>query len=110
MSKTFSRKPLAVALGAVMVMGASSSVFAASDLGSGYMVAVDATATTTTTTPAASTTTTTTTTTDKAKHGSNCDAKAGVDQKTGECMCGANKGKMADGKCGEGKCGEGKKK
>jgi uncharacterized low-complexity protein len=103
MSKTFSRKPLAIALGTAMALAggvAQASVFQASDLGAGYMVAADTTATTTTTT----------TTTDAAKHGSNCDAKAGVDQKTGECMCGANKGKMADGKCGEGKCGEGKKK
>ncbi len=42
----------------------------------------------------------------KAEHkcgdkGSNCEKGA----KAGECVCGAAKGKKADGKCGEGKCG-----
>ena len=94
-----SKKPLAIALGAAFALtgfGAQASVFQTSDLGAGYMVASAG---------------------DKAgekkcgeKKGSNCDAKAGVDAKTGECACGAAKGKKADGKCGEGKCGDKKAK
>lgn len=103
MSKTFSKKPLAVALGTAFVLSgtaASASVFQITDLSSGgYMVAEHH---------------------EKSgeksgegkcgaeKKGANCDPKAGVDMKTGECACGAAKGKKAEGKCGEGKCGEGK--
>src|SRR5690349_7395535 len=99
MSKSFSKKPLAVALGAAFAIAggaAQASVFQTADLGAGYMVASagDAAKTDTKAADAAKPADT------AMKHGSNCDAKAGVDQKTGECMCGANKGKMADGKCG----------
>ena len=103
-----SKKPLAIALGAAFALGgmtAQASVFQASDLGAGYMVASAADAPKTTT----DTTTTTTTKTEKkteakcGEKGSNCDKTAGA--KAGECMCGAAKGKKADGKCGEGKCG-----
>lgn len=104
------RKPLAIALGAAFALTgatAHASVFQASALNSGYMVAAA----------------------DGAKageqkcgekktgeqkcgekkvgeakcgeKGSNCEKGA----KAGECMCGASKGKKADGKCGEGKCG-----
>ena len=125
MSKHFSKKPLVVALSAAFAMGATAaqaSVFQATDLGSGYMVAMGG---------------------DAAKAG---DAKAG-EKKCGEGKCGeemfkkidtngagsiskdefmaAHKahegkcgdkgkadgaaGKKAEGKCGEGKCGDKKK-
>jgi uncharacterized low-complexity protein len=105
---TFSKKPLAVVLGAAFALSgaaAHASVFQAADLGTGYMVAADAApATTPAPAPAAPA--------KPHKHhkkateqtcgGSNCEK--GV--KDGECVCGANKGKKADGKCGEHKCGE----
>ena len=103
------RKPLAIALGAAFALTgamAHASVFQTSSLNSGYMVASAG---------------------DKAgeakcgekkageakcgekkvgeakcgEKGSNCEKGA----KAGECMCGASKGKKADGKCGEAKCG-----
>jgi uncharacterized low-complexity protein len=110
----FSRKPLAVALGAAFALSgiavAQASVFQTADLGSGYMVAaaeatMPAPADATPAAPA------------PAKHhrhhrhhkspkmageakcgekGSNCEKGA----KAGECVCGASMGKKADGKCG----------
>ena len=103
MSKTFSKKPLALALGAAFAltgMGAQASVFHVADLGAGYMVA---------------------------------DAKSDAKMKEGKCgegKCGAAAFKTMDkngdgmlsqeefmaghkakeGKCGEGKCGADKKK
>lgn len=117
MSKHFSKKPLALAIGAAFALGGSvaqASVFQASDLAAGYMVAAaDAKA----------------------------DAKAG-EKKCGEAKCGeaafkamdtngdgsiskdefmaahkgaaegncgADKKMKKEGKCGEGKCGDKKK-
>ncbi|MGQ0698503.1 MAG: HvfA family oxazolone/thioamide-modified RiPP metallophore [Panacagrimonas sp.] len=100
------KKPLSVVLGAAFAltgMAAQASVFQATDLGAGYMVAAAGDA--------------------KCGEGkcgegkkageakcgehkgSNCDKTAGVG-KDGNCACGANKGQKADGKCGEAKCGE----
>ena len=102
-----SKKPLAIALGAAFAltgMAAQASVFQASDLGAGYMVASAADAKVETKTETKTTTTTEKKTEAKCgEKGSNCDKSAGA--KAGECMCGAAKGKKADGKCGEGKCG-----
>jgi uncharacterized low-complexity protein len=103
MSKHFSKKPLAIALSTAFALGgtaAQASVFQATDLSSGYMVALGG---------------------DAAK----ADAKAG-EKKCGEAKCGeamfnkmdANGDgnvskeefmKMHEGKCGEGKCGDKKK-
>ena len=84
MSKTPSRKPIALALGAAFALGAvgaQASVFQTTDLSSGYMVAA-------------------------------LGDKSG-EHKCGEGKCGEEKmkakaEKMKEGKCGEGKCGEGK--
>ncbi|MCC2655595.1 MAG: low-complexity protein [Panacagrimonas sp.] len=91
------KKPLAVVLGAAFVLAgpaAQASVFQASDLGAGYMVASAGD--------------------DKAgehkcgenkgaemgeKKGADNGEKTGHDKKAGEGKCG-------EGKCGEGKCGE----
>jgi uncharacterized low-complexity protein len=108
----FSRKPLAIALGAAFALSgiavAQASVFQTADLGSGYMVAaaeatMPAPADAMPAAPAPA---------KKHRHhkkaaekkcgGSNCEK--GV--KNGECACGASMGKKADGKCGEHKCGE----
>ena len=109
-----SKKPLAIVLGAAFALSGAAthaSVFQTAALSSGYMVAGDAAKA------------------GEAKcgekkageakcgekkageakcgeKGSNCPKGA----KAGECMCGAAKGKKADGKCGEGKCGEKKAK
>ena len=117
MRKTFSKKPLALALGAAFALtgaAAQASVFQAADLGAGYMVAQN--------TPAAPA---------KpaegkcgeAKCGAACmkekttkggmkeaDAKAACEKmkmegKCGEGKCGAEKKAKTEGKCGEGKCG-----
>ena len=108
MSK-FSKKPLALALGAAFTLAggaAQASVFQASDLATGYMVALagdmkDAKA-------------------GEAACGANCvanmtkagkteaDAKAACDKAKAEGKCG-NKKEKAEGKCGEGKCGDKKK-
>ncbi len=101
MSKKFSKKPIALALGAAFALSgaaAQASVFQLADLGAGYMVA------------------------------SAGEGKTG-EQKCGEGKCGAaclkthkDKGKSeadakamcdkakAEGKCGEGKCGADKDK
>jgi len=81
MSKTLSKKPLAIILGAAFAMTgavAQASVFQAAELGSGYMVA-------------------------------DAHAKTG-EHKCGEGKCGEAKGdkKAGEHKCGEGKCGEAK--
>lgn len=100
-----SKKPLAIVLGAAFALtglGAQASVFQTSVLGSGYMVAADATKT--------------------------GEAKCG-EKKAGEAKCGEKKAnasksaeqnaaspkpdvkmKTKEGKCGEGKCGEKKTK
>ena len=116
MSKKFSKKPLALALGAAFGltgMGAQASLFQVADLGAGYMVAQN--------TPAAPA---------KpaegkcgeAKCGAACmkektgkglkeaDAKAACEKmkaegKCGEGKCGADTKATQEGKCGEGKCG-----
>ena len=104
------KKPLVIALGAAFALSgtvAHASVFQMADLGAGYMVAAaDATA------PADTKPAPAPAPAKKHKHhkkageqkcgGSNCEK--GV--KDGECVCGASKGKKADGKCGENKCGE----
>jgi uncharacterized low-complexity protein len=83
MSKTFSRTPLALALGAAFTLAggsAQASVFQVADLAAGYMVA------------------------------SAGDEKKGEAEKTGtkELVDKAACDKMkAEGKCGEGKCGGG---
>jgi uncharacterized low-complexity protein len=111
MSKTFSKKPLALALGAAFGltgMAAQASVFHVADLGAGYMVAsagdkkgehkcgegkCGAACVK-----------------DKAGKGmSEADAKAACEKmksegKCGEGKCGGDK-KATEGKCGEGKCG-----
>lgn len=104
MSKTFSKKPLALALGAAFTltgMAAHASVFQVSDLASGYMVA---------------------SADDKGKEaacGAGCvekmtkegkseaDAKAACDKAKKEGKCGGDKKteKKKEGKCGEAKCG-----
>jgi uncharacterized low-complexity protein len=113
MSKQFSKKPIALALGAAFALTgavAQASVFQVTDLAAGYMVASAGD--------------------DKkgehkcgeAKCGAACmkdkmdkggmkevDAKAACDKmkaegKCGEGKCGADK-KKTEGKCGEGKCG-----
>ena len=93
MSKLSSKKPMAVVLGAAFALtglAAQASVFEATDLGAGYMVA-DA-------------------------HGKDGEAKCGEgkcgEDKKGEAKCGEGKcgeDKAGESKCGEGKCGEGKK-
>ncbi|MGH8481973.1 MAG: HvfA family oxazolone/thioamide-modified RiPP metallophore [Nevskiaceae bacterium] len=116
MSNTFSKKPLALALGAAFSLtafGAQASVFQTADLASGYMVAQATPAT-----PAEGKG-------GEAKCGAACmkekmekgkmseaDAKAHCDKmakegKCGEGKCGADKdkAKAKEGKCGEGKCG-----
>ena len=112
MKKQFSKKPLALALGAAFALSgaaASASVFQVTDLGAGYMVASAGDE-------------------KKGEHkcgegkcGAACmkkmkgegkseaDAKAHCDKmkaegKCGEGKCGGDKAK-AEGKCGEGKCG-----
>ena len=96
MSKTLSKKPLAIVLGAAFAMTgavAQASVFQAAELGSGYMVA-DA----------------------HAKTGEHKCGEAKGDKKAGEHKCGEGKCGEAKGekagehKCGEGKCGEKKAK
>ena len=113
MSKSFSKKPLALALGAAFAltgMSAQASVFQVADLASGYMVAQATPATPAK--PASA---------DKkaeeAKCGANCmkamkdkgkseaDAKAECDKMAHEGKCGGDKKKDKEGKCGEGKCG-----
>jgi uncharacterized low-complexity protein len=114
MSKKFSKKPLALAMGAAFAltgMATQASVFQAADLASGYMVAQATPATPAT--PA-----------DKggeAKCGAAClkekmgkggmkeaDAKAACDKMAHEGKCGGDKpatDKKKEGKCGEAKCG-----
>jgi len=116
MSKTFSKKPLALALGAAFALtgaSAQASVFQMADLGAGYMVAQS--------TPAAPAT--------PAKPAKPADPAKPAEGKCGEAKCGAacmkekmDKGGMKEadakatcekmkmeGKCGEGKCGADKK-
>ena len=106
MSKSFSKKPLSLALGAAFALTgvvAQASVFQVTDLAAGYMVA---------------------SADDKggkdkageAKCGAEClkkmkdggkseaDAKAACDKAKSEGKCGGDK-KKGEGKCGEGKCG-----
>jgi uncharacterized low-complexity protein len=121
MSKTFSKKPLALALGAAFTLtgfGAQASVFQAAELASGYMVAQATPATPAKPAEGKGA---------EGKCGAACmkamqekgkseaDAKAHCDKmakegKCGEGKCGADKKDKAkkEGKCGEGKCGEGK--
>ena len=107
MSKHFSKNPLAIALSTAFALGATAaqaSVFQATDLASGYMVASagdmkgEGKA-------------------GEAKCGADCvknmtaggkseaDAKAACDKAKAEGKCG-NKKEKAEGKCGEGKCGD----
>ena len=119
MKKTFSKKPLAMALGAAFAltgMGAQASVFQASDLASGYMVAQATPATPATPAKPAEGKC------GEGKCGAECmkkmsdkgmkvaDAKAQCDKmakegKCGEGKCGGDKKAGHEGKCGEGKCG-----
>jgi uncharacterized low-complexity protein len=124
MSKKFSKKPLALAMGAAFALGggaAQASVFAMSDLAGGYMVAQATPATPAM--PAKK---------GEARCGADCvknakaegmkegDAKAACEKahkegkcggdkkgegKCGEGKCGGSKAKAEEGKCGEGKCG-----
>ncbi len=85
MSKTNSKKPIAIALGAAFLpsgAAAQASVFQATDLGVGYQVAGEG----------------------KCGEGKCGEGKCG-EKKDGEGKCGEKKG--GEGKCGEGKCGEG---
>ena len=110
MSKTFSKKPLALALGAAFTltgMGAQASVFQVADLASGYMVAQATPATPAMPAKKA----------EEAKCGADClkkmkdsgkseaDSKAMCDKAKAEGKCGGDKKKAKEGKCGEGKCG-----
>lgn len=92
MSKSFSKKPLALALGAAFTLaglGAQASVFQAADLASGYMVASAG---------------------DEKKGEATCGAacmkekmeKAKMSEADAKAACEKMK---AEGKCGEGKCG-----
>ena len=127
MSKKFSKKPLALAVGAAFGltgMAAEASLFQVADLGAGYMVAQATPAT-----PAAPAKPATPAAPAKpaegkcgeGKCGAECmkkmkdsgkaekDAKAHCDKmksegKCGEGKCGGDKAKT-EGKCGEGKCG-----
>jgi uncharacterized low-complexity protein len=120
MSKKFSKKPLALALGAAFGLAglpAQASLFSTADLASGYMVAQATPATPAK--PAEGKC-------GEGKCGAECmkkmsdkgmkesDAKAQCDKmkaegKCGEGKCGADKDKKDkaahEGKCGEGKCG-----
>ena len=98
MSKITSKKPLVVALGAAFAlsgMAAQASVFQATDLNAGYMVALAG---------------------DKAGESKCGEGKCG-EGKAGESKCGEDKAgeskcgedKAGESKCGEGKCGEGAK-
>jgi len=119
MSKTFSKKPLALALGAAFTLtgfAAQASVFQVADLAAGYMVAQATPATPATPAKPAEGKC------GEAKCGAACmkdkttkggmkeaDAKAACEKmkhegKCGEAKCGADK-KAKEGKCGEGKCG-----
>jgi uncharacterized low-complexity protein len=107
--KTFSKKPLALALGAAFTLtglGAQASVFQMSDLASGYMVAQATPAT-----PA------------KPAEGKGAEGKCGAEcvkamsekgkseaDAKAHCDKMAKEGKCGEGKCGEGKCGADKKK
>jgi uncharacterized low-complexity protein len=108
MNKHFSKKPLALALGAMFTLAggaAQASVFQATDLGAGYMVAGDAKVEAKAEAKAG-----------EAACGANClanmtkagkteaDAKAACDKAKAEGKCG-NKKEKKEGKCGEGKCG-----
>lgn len=109
MSKKFSKKPLALALGAAFGMtgiSAQAALFQVADLGTGYMVAQ--------TTPAAPATPA-----KPAKPAADAATKRDAEGKCGEGKCGADKTKAAaEGKCGadktkaaaEGKCGADKQK
>lgn len=104
MNKHFSKKPIALALGAAFALAgatAQASVFQVSDLAAGYMLAAtDAKA------PEKKA--------EEAKCGADCvknmkktseaDAKAACDKAKAEGKCGSDKEKK-EGKCGEGKCG-----
>jgi uncharacterized low-complexity protein len=112
MSKTFSKKPLALALGAAFTLagvGAQASVFQVAELASGYMVAQATPATPATPAEGKG---------HEAKCGAACvkdkvekgkmkeaDAKAACDKMAKEGKCGGDKEKGKEGKCGEGKCG-----
>ena len=100
--KNFSKQPIALALGAAFAlsaMGAQASVFQATDLGAGYMVA----------------------SADEGKTGeAKCgEGKCGADKKKADGKCGEKKAeghcgadakhKAGEAKCGEGKCGADKK-
>ncbi|MGQ0587185.1 MAG: HvfA family oxazolone/thioamide-modified RiPP metallophore [Gammaproteobacteria bacterium] len=107
----FSKKPLALALGAAFTltgMGAQAAVFQVAELSSGYMVAQATPATPATPAKKA----------EEAKCGAAClkeakdkgkseaDAKAHCDKMAKEGKCGGDKKeKGKEGKCGEGKCG-----
>ncbi len=109
MSNKFSKKPLALALGAAFTLagaGAQASVFQVAELASGYMVAQATPATPATPAKKA----------EEAKCGAACvkskmekssmkeaDAKAACEKMKHEGKCGGDKAK--EGKCGEGKCG-----
>ena len=110
MSK-FSKKPLALALGAAFTLAggvAQASVFQTTDLASGYMVA------------SAGDEKAGEKKCGEAKCGADCvknmtkggaaeaDAKAACDKAKAEGKCG-NKKEKKEGKCGEGKCGDKKK-
>lgn len=115
MSKKFSKQPIAIALGAAFALSgamAHASVFQATDLGAGYMVASAGD--------------------HKGKEGKCGEGKCGegkcggaekfkamdtdgdgklsqeefaAGHKAKEAKCGADKKKAMEGKCGEGKCG-----
>ncbi|WP_420465004.1 hypothetical protein [Panacagrimonas sp.] len=90
MSKLSSKSSMAVVLGAAFALtglAAQASVFQATDLGAGYMVA-------------------------DAGEGKCGEGKCGEGKKEGEAKCGEGKcgegKKEGEAKCGEGKCGESK--
>jgi len=88
MSKKFSKKPLAAAIGTAVAttlsfapaVNAEQSLFGMSDLSAGYL--------------------------ELAEGEMKCGANMGKGE--GEAKCGDKMKKKAEGKCGEGKCGEGK--
>lgn len=119
MSKRFSKKPLALAVGAAFGltgMAAEAALFQVADLGAGYMVAQATPATPATPAKPATPAAPAEGKAGEAKCGAECvkkvkdsgksekDAKAHCDKMKAEGKCGGDKAGH-EGKCGEGKCG-----
>ena len=105
MEKTFSKKPLAIAIGAAFAatLGASTlasaetSPFAAKDMTAGYLLVADNGEAAAEAEPAAT----------EGEDAAEAEGEKEGEGKCGEGKCGEDK-KDGEGKCGEGKCGEDK--